>query len=343
MYKTRQTFEQIISLSPNEDIEVIKQLFEEAATYGLNFFQWSSFSQPLNKTGNRENLRSLYPDYDTATNEQKRKWRDEFTQNEPNHYFIEAFGYQYIRVTGETFLEMAKDILEIVKQMHDCMLHEWAYTHSNGHKTCSLCGFFTSCTVEEALQNYQKGEVKLTEHETLYFDHEKALCSCGSHQIVYLRKSYFPEKTYRCSDCRSLLPNEKETYGYFPTTTIEKIKEDFAFYDNTSVTYEQFREKFNSWLTEVHEHYLYIEDKTVPFLDWVQPYIHQLTEVANLYIVGKGITSRIESLSLSIHEIQEDGAYLHLSIKQSDEKATIPTKEEAFHNALDSIVKSLKD
>ena len=337
MYETRQEWDIISELSPNENISEIQNVFEELAQYGLTYFQWSSFSQPLIRKGARERLLIAYPAYETASLKERRTWSREFKKNEPNWFFIEAFGYQFIRSEGETFLEIAHSLLEKVKKMHSCKKHQWAYTHQNGHKTCSLCRYFEACTVEEALLHYKKGSVDINEFETLQFDHEKPLCSCGSHQTIYLQKSYLPERSEMCKSCHTFLPDGEGL------TNEQIIGEDFIFFKDVSTTREDFEPFFTNWLSLLFDHYTYAEKTKEPFEQWVQPYIDIAMNLSHIYLQQDSRSYFIDALILHSFTHQNKKYQIAYNLKLVDTGTNIVSKTESFEKGVQGIIACLED
>lgn len=337
MYKTRQEWYVISELSPNENISEIKKVFEELSQYGLTYFQWSSFSQPLIRKGARERLLVAYPSYKNASSKERRKWSKEFKAKEPNWFFIEAFGYQFIRSEGETFLGIANSLLEKVKKMHSCENHQWAYTHENGHKTCSLCRYFSPCTVEETLSHYKKGSVNINEFETLQFNHEKPLCSCGSHQTIYFRKSYLPERSEICKSCHNYLPDAE---GF---TNEQIIQEDFIFFKDVSTTQEDFKKFFSDWLVLLFEHYTYAEKTEEPFEQWVQPYIDMAINLSHIYLNQDNHSYFIDKLVLKSFTNQNKKYHVEYRLQLVDTGVKIVSKTEAFEKGIQSILSSFEN
>lgn len=143
------------------DHEPLKTLIEELKSIGWPTVQWGGSGVVLSPSGN----------YRTA--------------------FFETFGEKsgFIRGEGATVLEAAQKALAKIKKQAACSHPDdaWKYTHNNGNKTCGLCGFFTACTVEEAMKNYDHGQVRTPDRSTwISFDSRRPLCpTCGGHVLVH--------------------------------------------------------------------------------------------------------------------------------------------------------------
>lgn len=146
---------------PEPDHEPLKTLIAEMASIGWPTVQWGNSGVVISPKGN----------YRTA--------------------FFEAFGSAdgFIRGEGATVLESAKKALAKIKKQAACSHPDdsWKYTHNNGYKTCGLCGYFTACTVEEAMSHYDHGEIRVPEKGTyLMFDFRRPLCpTCGGHILAH--------------------------------------------------------------------------------------------------------------------------------------------------------------
>ena len=180
-------------------------VLNELAQLGWNSHQWST-DKPDFTT---EDVIKAFPQYSSLNHiEQEKLWED-YLDNLPDTFFIESFGkmhHGYIRSDQDTLLACAKDILAKAQKKANCLPHEWKYTHSNGHKTCKNCYTFAPCSVEEAKANYEAGHVELDAHKVLYFNRNNAICSCGSHEIYYLKDSMFFDTRYKCVSCHQFLP-----------------------------------------------------------------------------------------------------------------------------------------
>jgi len=344
MYKLKRPLEDMLLISPQESLEAIRETFDEIAAYGSTYFQWSRSSQPLNHRPTYQAFTELHPMYNDMPRNQQNVLRKNFIAQQPNYFFIEVFGgkYGFVRATGTTFEEIAQRILEKIQKMHHCPEHEWAYTHSNGHKTCKKCSFFADCTVDEALAHYEKGEVKINANETLQFDHTKELCICGSHSKLWLRHSHFPEKNAKCTACHQFIPLTKEnSILSLPLTTDEQIKSDFVLENETSMDEKELNHVFSSWLHTLYMHHSFVEKTEQPFIEWVQPYLNKATTLNTLYVQKEDSTFLLHHLNLKTFHLEEEDIHMsyELQVKLTDKD--VLSKSDAFRSEMLTFIQEL--
>jgi len=341
MYKLKKPLEDMLLISPQESLESIKETFDKIASYGSTRFQWSHSSQPLNHRPTYQAFTELHPTYKSMSQEQKFTLRKAFIAQQPNYFFIEVFGgkYGFVRATGNTFEEIAQRILVKIQKMHDCPEHEWAYTHSNGHKTCKKCSFFAKCTVDEALAHYEKGEVRLNADETLQFNHKKALCPCGSHSKIWLRHSHFPEQDAKCTVCHQFIPltNESNILS-LALTTDEQIKHDFVFEDENSMDEKELNRVFSSWLHKLFMHHALVEETEQPFVQWVQPYIDKATLLNTLYVKKEDSTFRLHQMNLKIFYLEEEEIHMSYELQVKPTDKNVLSKSDAFRSEMTTLL-----
>lgn len=118
--------------------------------------------------------------------------------------FVEVYAPgHFVRGHGDSVLEAAHEAMAKLRRRLSCEHGDWKYTHENGYKTCGKCGYLAPCTVEEALKNYQRGEVFDPELEThLKFDFGKSYCPCGRGHIIVHDPIFH---SYRCMACQQIL------------------------------------------------------------------------------------------------------------------------------------------
>lgn len=283
-YTTRQNFSTIEQLT-GEDVSKIKEVFKKLSTLGYNSFQWSDFSQPMRRPGNRERFLNEHPEYKSLSQKEQSELFKSWSDKQPSWYFIEAFGKQFLRGEGETFLDCAEVILKKAEKIDSCPSHEFAYTHANGFKTCKLCGRFEKCTIDEALNNYKKGHIEIDEHKTLEFDHEKPLCSCGSHERYYLSDSLMPEKMYQCVNCKKFLKDEEED-GDITQTFEEEIESYFPFEIDCLLSEETWERIISKFTKLLFNHAKYVEGISEnEFSTWAKPHFKTFFNVIHSTIL----------------------------------------------------------
>jgi hypothetical protein len=344
-YKTRQSFETITLANPNEDITTFKEVLEEISSHGYNSLQWSDTSSALGRPGNYKKFKNEHPEYDRLPLDEQCDLSDEWEKTQPNWFFIEAFGSEqhgYLRGEGETFLACAQSILKQVHILNNCSSHEWAYTHSNGNKTCKLCHRFEPCSVEEALAHYTSGQVKFDEHRTLTFDHENPLCSCGSHQTYYLSKSLFPEKKYICVSCHTFIARtpSPDYSDRLPTDLKGVIKSKFGFQINKKLTAKSFSQALLRFTQLLYDHAHYVENiSDNEFEAWSLPHLACFATTLNAsYTEGDKLLSicGISSIKVTIADHVVTSLTPGIRIAFSDENKETP--EESFARSMDILV-----
>lgn len=345
-YTTREPLEKMLILNKNEDISKIEDLFNELEKDGFTFFQWSSFSSPIEKPG-------AYDKYTHWLNGRKSDV-DLMIEWQENHagytwFFIEAFGPQFLRGEGETFFDCIQQIQKQWREQTLCTEHTWAYTHHNGHKTCSNCGHFAPCSVEEALTNYQSGSVEIDKHHSLQFDHEKPLCSCGSHRKIYFHDSFFPEKTYFCENCNSWLPIEKMYEKMHGTDVSASMNRLVVFSKGKKISENRANQIVQRFLDKMLRHFIFIEKKeesyTIDeFSSWIYPYLQQFVEIWNPYLVYNEQTYKITQISVSDLIVKEHKLFsFHCSYNGILSSEQPDGEQTSFQNTISEIVHSFKD
>lgn len=342
-YSTRQDFSTIEVLT-GEDVDKVKKVLAEIAVFGYDSFQWSSFSQPMNKPGTYERFLTEHPNYKTLPENEKTNLFRSWSNEQSDWYFIEGFGKQFIRGEGETMYDCALVILEKAKKIENCTGHIWEYTHSNGHKTCRLCKRFAPCTVEETLANYKKGHVELDEHKTLEFDHENPMCTCGSHTRHFLADSIMPDKYYRCTECKSYLDEETES-PLIPESFEEHIREFYAFDTDSLLSEEQWKKILLKFTNELIKHAKYVEEMDLDnFVSWSKQHYQTFCSAINSTISKEEkqyLVIDIKDLKIEIDQEQILSLSFSLVSKPVDENKL--TKEENVRNGFLGLAKAFSD
>jgi hypothetical protein len=341
-YQLRQTFDEMLKLSPNENIIQIKEIFENLSDQHFTFFQWSSSSQRANKPGEYERFKSEHPGIKDLPSIKRARLLVEWNKSQPNWFFMEAFGPQFIRSEAETFLECAEIIRDKWNKRMNCPSHNWEYTHSNGHKTCSKCGYFADCTVEEALLHYKKGYVEINDHLSLHFDHEKELCKCGSRQVHFYPDSMFYENFWRCVSCNELVNSPEQALG-------EKMDFDYQcnhlviFMKGKKTKEEMVKQRASLFLEKMWKHFKYVEKRDSYFIKWVESYFTRFVQIWDAYIDINGITHHLQDAFIVNHTIEDDkvtSLTLNLKLKAAD--SSVQTDDdyafETMKNFMDALV-----
>lgn len=323
-FKSRDPIESVLTISPNEDIEKLTDLLNELADLGWYSNQWSK----MLPNDDDPALLEMYPTFPDLNSKEKRIFMDENYEQLPFSYFIESFGHEtlgYLRTEGKSLGMCAEKLVKVAKRKLSCD-HTWSYTHNNGNKTCSSCGAFTSCTVEEALSHYEKGTVEVDEALTLVFHNGRPICECGSHQVYYLQHSMFNEKQFECFECKNFLPLKFSERGY---SSIPVYPNDDAYKDALQQTDNMYdrhrfrtlgvvsegmlRQRILQYLSDMLKHYLFVEKErpAALFVDWVTPYIYQTVAKTKTQI-------KIEHKKYQLKGLKELDISLNLENKQFD-------------------------
>lgn len=301
-FSSRKPIEDVHNISKNEDIEKLRSLLNELAELEWTRHQWSDIlpddDDPI--------LLTVEPNFNEFTKEQKDIFFDEHYDSIPKRYFIESFGhptYGYLRAEGYSLVECAEKLILRGKKQIDCT-HSWDYTHNNGNKTCKDCRAFVPCTIEEALEHYEKGSVEMDDSITLYFHNSRSLCTCGSHKLHYLQHSMFDEKKYQCPVCETFWPIKfkdskhsslpvspiDDQYESAQFETTKKIWDRHRFMTFGVTSEKQIKNQITRYILNMAKHYQFIEkgDSVDAFMEWVTPYVVQAVVKTDTQIVVEG-------------------------------------------------------
>lgn len=328
--KTRLPIEQMLEVQPNTDLQAIQTIFDELETLGFTFVQWEDYV---------------------------------LEEEEEEPVFMEAFGPQFMRADESTYLECAKVILENYKKRLECKKHEFAYTHSNGNKTCKHCRYFTKCTIEEALENYEKGEVKWDEYKTLKFNHLRSLCSCGSHKVFYLKHAFDPKKKYQCANetCNRFVPLEEVLKGDYipkaiPKTMEERMRKLMVFKRNRTLSPKSLTDVLVRFVTQMYLQAKYVdklfenENWEQTFIDWVQPYTTTFVSILNcsVKLEDEDVVLVIKDVKLEqVRLIEKNGSEIIIphyvpEIAYNEELDTLLTEQAGMERSLHMLYKAFE-
>lgn len=251
--------------------------------------------------------------------------------------------------------------------------HEWSYTHSNGFKTCKVCKKFTACTIEEALNNYEKGNVKVNDFLNLYFHNNKAICKCGSKQVYYLQLSMLDKKKYQCTKCSSYLPLKFKHLKYddvpispnddeYKNASFERkgkgsfnqhkifslgleteanLKKLIAKYTLQMFKHYVFFEKDKDYLEEVLTSETLIDKELISeFIIWFEPYVYNYTKGKNIQI--KYNDKKLELVSIKHFKINIENKKWDISYDLETRTPEKPNPEpaELFKNIFTAMLNS---
>lgn len=240
-------------------------------------------------------------------NENERAFRDHLEELEEQG--VTSFGF--IRKTekgfmawvdgknkvGNSFTSIAIQKLKEITFKQKCQ-HVWEFTDKVVYKECTICKSLSSCTLEEALANYEQGEVELSEEIALIFHRNHPLCICGSKQLHYYKKSCIWERSMKCPSCQTF-----QDFKTSPLTDLEEYKEfktnSFSWKGNLKeeakwqpVTTEPDAQQtyavylsINNQLTDLIIHSIYVEGltKNEEIVDWLKPYIKYYLKMKSFY------------------------------------------------------------
>ncbi|MCK1999862.1 hypothetical protein MZM54_00510 [[Brevibacterium] frigoritolerans] len=349
-FKTREPIESVHKISKDEDIEKLRTLLNELAELGWTANQWSDMlpddDDPI--------LLTVEPKFNDFTKEEKDIFFDVHFERIPKRYFIESFEHPkfgYIRAEGYSLVECAEKLIQRGKKQLGCS-HSWAYTHSNGHKTCKLCKTFVPCTVNEALAHYEKGSVKIDEAFTLYFHNARSLCTCGSDKLHYLQHSMFDEKQYQCPVCKkywpikyrdskhSSLPVSPNDDGY-ETASIETKKrmwDRHRFITFGVASENQIKKQINQYILRMAKHYHYIEmgQSVGTFMEWVTPYVKEAVIKTDTQIIVSGKKYTLKGITDLYINLDEKKIQYGLDIEEPEKENDDP--EVVFKGVIESIL-----
>lgn len=358
-YKTREPIEKIVEVYPKENLEEFTSILETLASHGYNFFQWSDFNNAFFK----EKIQLQYPEFKDMDMDESYEFQMKWERDNPDKtwFFVEAFGehVDFIRGEGKTFTECATNILNGYLNRISCEEHDWAYTHKNGHKTCKKCKKFAPCTVEEALEHYPKGSVKMDHEKSLYFHDTISFCTeCGSKHMHFLKYAYLPEKQYQCASCEAVLPHsvyyewaeykpERTERRMIPGTTEEKIKKQFVLFRGKELKEKAFQHYFFPFISGLILHAVYIEKTDASdkesIQSFIEPYVIRFFEHANITIsTNDGVKIDPVSVALrhfSIEKEEREAVVKNLSYAIVGKKALLTNKEDGEEHMVNQFTK----
>lgn len=363
-FKSRNPINNIAKISKKDALQLDKiiEILNELADLGWNSNQWSTSTPDFEI----EDVEKIYPTYKSMSEDEKFKVMGDYIDTLPEYFFIESFGnkkYGYLRADRPTVLECAQSCLEQAKIMINCINHDWIYSHSNCcHKTCKICGTFTKCSLEEALEHFPKGAFELNESLTLYFNHNKELCTCGSHKLYYNTHSMFNKTNYQCTECHEFKPTKyKKTkptsFNYLSVSPLDNDYDDAIILtddDSPHNRHELFtigysNKEFVNQLIQRYTlrmllHFLHVEQRSCSeFFEWFKPYIKKCIAISNLQI--KENEQYLDITDIIPQNIEIDLIDNHFEFKltydlvlmDSNEKKDSP--EIIFNNLFTSLVK----
>lgn len=343
-FKSRNDIKEVLEYNKDENLDLLIKKLNQLAEIGWDFHQWSTTYQDIEP----EELYEKYPNYDEMTDKEQHKVFSKLLESKGKICFIESFGESkegYLRGEGHTFLKCAEKILNQAIKIENCN-HEWAYTHSNGHKTCKHCRKFASCTVEEALENYESGSVKIDKHHSLVFNHNKALCDCGSHKLIYHDLSMLDTKSYQCNECDKFIPVRYKNLSHtsypvgpnsddYENGTEEPLHDSGLKHRLLTIgvsSRPHIEQQIHRYITRMYLHFLHIERKVhiKEFIEWVNPYLEEYITSSNAQIKEeekhynvKGLTNL--HINSSIKEKKFDISY-DLLLEETADKQKEPVE-----------------
>lgn len=324
-FKTREPLNTIHNISPTEDIEKLTALLNELFDLGWDWSQWSTKLPDYDS----EDISNLDPEYKNLSEKDKRKFVRTNISQIPKHYFIESFGnpvYGYLRGEGKSLVECAEKIVRRAKQQINCS-HKWKYTHSNGFKTCEKCYAFVQCTVEEALANYEKGNVEVNDNLSLYFHNKRPICSCGSKKVYYLDPSMLYEKQYQCVSCLEYLPQKFKgsRYSSLPvspnddgyaeaSTECEGSFSRHRFMSLGVMSEGHLKSQIIRYIGDMLKHFYFVENgkEIEAFIEWVTPYVYKTVKDTETQIL-------VDEKKYKLNGIKD----LQIKLGVSDEKMEV--------------------